>query len=231
MIKVSCLDERDFEFDPLHTALVVIDMQRDFVSHDGYVGIRHRRRNPLARIIPELLNVLAAARNAGLCIVHTREGYAADGSDVNSYKRALDYVGSPGPGGPFLIRGFHGHSFAGGFDPAEGEVVVDKAGFSAFYNTGLDQTLAKRRVTHLVLTGVTTQCCVHSTLRDAVEQGFFCLTLEDCCAAEDAAVHAAALKIIQSENHLFGWIATGREFTRAIARIGASVSAGSRDRL
>jgi nicotinamidase-related amidase len=215
MFKVSCWDDRSFEFDPDHTALAVIDMQRDFVSHEGYVGIRHRRRNPLARIIPELLSVLDTARAAKMLIVHTREGYAADGSDVSPYKKVLDYVGSPGPGGPFLIRGFHGHDFSGGFAPAAGEIVVDKAGFSAFFGTNLHSNLTERDITHLILAGVTTQCCVHSTLRDAVERGYFCLTLENCCAAEDAIVHAAALKIIQSENHLFGWLASGRDFTNA----------------
>jgi len=216
MFKVSCWGNRSFEFDPQRAALVVIDMQRDFVSHDGYVGLRHRKRNPLVHIIPELLGVLGAARSAGLYIVHTREGYAADGSDVNPYKKALDYVGSPGPGGPFLIRGFHGHDFSRGFESLAGEAVIDKAGFSAFYNTGLERDLEQRKITHLVLAGVTTQCSVHSTLRDAVERGYFCLTLEDCCATEDAAVHGATLRIIQSENHLFGWIATGRDFTHAL---------------
>lgn len=218
MFTVPCWENRSFEFDPRHTALVVVDMQRDFVSDDGYVGFRHRGRNPLSRIVPELLRVLAAARSGGLCIVHTREGYSADGSDVNAYKRDLEYVGSPGPGGPFLIRGFYGHDFFNGFEPEGDETVVDKAGFSAFYNTDLHTNLTQRKITHLILTGVTTQCCVHSTLRDAVERGYFCLTLEDCCAAEDMNVHAAAMRIIQSENHLFGWIARGNDFTRTLLK-------------
>lgn len=195
---VDCLASRQFSFTIPQTVLLVIDMQQDFFGPDG---------GALRPIIPRVASVLAAARRAGLTIIHTREGYAADGHDVNPYKRHLGYVGRPGPNGPFLVRGSQGHDFLAGLAPLPGEAVIDKAGFSGFYQTDLHERLQKQGISHLILQGVTSQCCVHSTLRDAVERGYFCLTLTDCCAAEDPAIHEATLQIIQAENHLFGWLA------------------------
>ena len=216
MIEVSCWDSRKYTFNPCHTALVVIDMQRDFLATDGHISSKYRTVAKLAAIVPKTISVLEAARQAHLRIIHTREGYNADGSDVNSYKRQLGYVGQPGPNGPFLIRGTPGHDFFEGFEPEHDEIVIDKPGFSAFYRTSFEEILDENQITHLVIVGITTQCCVHSTLRDAVERGYFCLTLEDCCAAEDPAVHAATLTVIQAEKHLFGWISSMRAFTNAL---------------
>lgn len=215
--RVSCRGGRSFSFEAGHTALVVIDMQRDFLAPGGALADGDdRSAASLASVVDRAARVLRTARRTHLAVIHTREGYAADGRDINPYKRFLGYVGRPGPTGPFLIRGTPGHDFFEGFEPVRGERVIDKAAFSAFYDTPLEHTLERRGVTHLVIMGVTTQCCVHSTLRDAVERGYFCLTLEDCCAAEDADVHAAALRIIQAENHLFGWIASADDFIDAI---------------
>ena len=216
MAQILCWGDRQFAFDPVTTCLIVVDMQHDFIAPADAVTSRLTDRFPLAGIVPNLKRVLATARRVGMTIVHTREGYAADGSDVSLYKRSLDYVGRPGPNGPFLIRGTPGHDFFDGFEPQPDEIVVDKAAFSAFYQTSLHRTLVDTGVTHLVLTGVTTQCCVHSTLRDAVERGYFCLTLEDCCAAEDPTVHAATMRIIQAENNLFGWISDSQAFIDAM---------------
>jgi nicotinamidase-related amidase len=104
-----------------------------------------------------------------------------------------------------------------GFEPGDGELVVDKAAFNAFHESPLAQHLADRAMTHLIVTGVTTQCCVHSTLRDAVDRGFICLTVEDCCAAFQREWHDATMQIIQSESNLFGWIASSREVEAALA--------------
>ncbi|MEE8535264.1 MAG: isochorismatase family cysteine hydrolase [Kiloniellales bacterium] len=210
MISVPCRSERHFDFEPAGTALLVVDMQRDFLERGGEEGAA------LRAVIPRVRDIVAAARAAGLTIVHTREGYAPDRSDVTPAKAAMGYVGRPGPDGPFLIRGARGHDFADELKPAEDEPVIDKPGFSAFYRTELEAALRERRVTHLVLAGVTTQCCVHSTLRDAVERGFFCLTVEDACAAVDPALHEAALTVIQGEDHLFGWIARARDLLAAL---------------
>ena len=217
-IHVPCWDNREYRFDPSHTALVVIDMQRDFLAEDGYVAVKYGTAAQLATIVPKTKNLLDAARQVQLKVVHTREGYSADGSEVNSYKRQLGYVGQPGPNGPFLIRGAPGHDFSEGFEPQSNEIVIDKPGFSAFYRTQFQEILHRENITHLVITGITTQCCVHSTLRDAVERGYFCLTLQDCCAAEDPAVHAATLTVIQAEKHLFGWISSAEAFKEALLK-------------
>ncbi len=211
VISVPCRAGRRFEFHPAGTALLVIDMQRDFLEREGDEAA------PLSAIGPRVRDILARARAAGLACVHTREGYAPDLSDVTPAKRAMGYVGRPGPNGPFLIRGTRGHDFVDDLRPQEDEPVIDKAGFSAFHDTGLAAELERRGITHLILTGVTTQCCVHSTLRDAVDRGFFCLTVEDACAAYDPAVHEATLAIIQSEDHLFGWIARTGDLLTALS--------------
>ena len=216
MMDLVCWGDRTYQFDCSSTALIVVDMQRDFLDDGGYIAWKNATANNLTAIVPNVQKVLKISRQAGLFIVHTREGYATDFSDVNPAKKAMGYVGKPGPNGSFLIRGTLGHDFMDGFLPEASETVIDKAGFSAFYNTGLDEILHKKGITHLVFTGITTQCCVQSTLRDAVERGYFCLTLEDCCAAEDPALHEASLKIIQGENHLFGWISSAALFVKVL---------------
>jgi nicotinamidase-related amidase len=210
MLEVICQDQRRFAFATRHTALLMIDMQRDFFAPPQETAA-------LQEILAPAEMVLAAARNAGVHVIHTREGYASDRSDVNSFKRTLGYVGRPGPNGPFLIRGSPGHDFLNGFEPHADEAVIDKAGFSGFYRSTLDEELRSRAVTHLLLAGVTTQCCVHSTLRDAVERGYFCLTLDDCCAAIEPAVHQATMRIIRAENDLFGWIGDSAALLASLA--------------
>jgi nicotinamidase-related amidase len=121
-------------------------------------------------------------------------------------KRERNSAGQPGPLGRFLIRGEPGQDIVADLAPEPGEPVFDKPGFSAFYRTGLQDHLRSHGITHLIVTGVTTQCCVHSTLRSAVDRGYWCLTLEDCCAAQEPALHEAALSLIYGEGHLFGWV-------------------------
>lgn len=190
--------------------MLVIDMQKDFLSPDGMCGRAGEDQTPLTEIVPRISSLLAVARPMGLRIIHTREGYAADLSDVHLLKRERSSIGATGPLGRFLIRGEAGHDFIEEMRPAHGERVFDKPGFGAFYRTDLETFLRDQGITHLVLTGVTTQCCVFSTLREAVDRGYWCLLLANCCAAFDPDVQAATLKIIQSENHLFGWIAESR---------------------
>ena len=144
-------------------------------------------------VVPKVAALLAAARGAGCHIVHTREGYASDLSDVTAYRKSLGYVGREGPGGRFLIRGEWGHDFLDEVAPLAGETVIDKPGFSAFYGSDLHARLQAAGIDHLILCGVTTQCCVHSTLREAVDLGYWCLTVADCCAAEEQELHDAAL--------------------------------------
>jgi len=211
MIHISCWADRTYELDPAHSALLVIDMQRGFLAEDV------SENGELRAIMPGLKNVVAAARECGLKIVHTREGYGADRSDVNAAKAVMAYVGRPTPHGEFLIRGTASHAFMEGFEPHEGEAVIDKAAFNAFHESPLAALLNEGAITNLVLTGVTTQCCVHSTLRDAVDRGFLCLTLEDCCAAYRREWHDATMDIIRSESNLFGWIASSGSFLAGLA--------------
>ncbi len=218
-IKVACRDDRVFAFEPAHTALLVIDMQREFFASD-----EDGEPNPMLEIVPRVAALAALARRIGVRVIHTREGYAADLSDVTPYRASLDYVGYDGSLGRSLIRGEQSHDFIEEMMPKPGETVIDKAGFSAFYASGLDNVLRASGVDHLLLAGVTTQCCVHSTLRDAVDRGYWCLTVADCCAASDPELHDAALALIAGEGHLFGWICDLADVEHA-AGIGSKAAA------
>lgn len=216
MVQVGCWAGRSYQFDPGSAALLVIDMQKDFLSPEGMCGQAGEDLAPVTKIVPRISRLLAVARPKGLRVIHTREGYAPDLSDVHPLKRERNGIGVPGPLGRFLIRGEAGHDFIEELRPAPGERVFDKPGFGAFYRTGLEDYLRNQDVTHLIITGVTTQCCVFSTLREAVDRGFWCLLLADCCAAFDPVAQAATLTIIQSENHLFGWIAESEALAEAL---------------
>jgi biuret amidohydrolase len=205
--RVDCWAGRSLLLPAGRTALLVIDMQRDFLDPSGMCGVLGDDLAALRAIVPALGRTLEASRRAGLAIIHTREGYRADLSDVHPAKAERGGVGREGPLGRFLIRGEAGQDFIAELRPAAGEAVIDKPGFSAFYRTDLSARLEAGGITHLVLSGVTSQCCVQSTLRDAVDRGYRCLTLADGCAAFDPDLHRATLAIIQGEDHLFGWIA------------------------
>ncbi|MCP5155795.1 MAG: cysteine hydrolase [Ectothiorhodospiraceae bacterium] len=207
MFSVFCDDGRVFEAVRASTALLVIDMQRDFLDSNGMCAARGADISHLAGVVPAVERLLAAARESATTVIHTREGYAPDLHDVHPPKRARGSVGTPGPLGRFLIRGEPGHDFVDRLRPWPGEPVVDKPGFGAFYRTELDALLAERGISHLVICGVTTQCCVASTLREATDRGFWCLTVSDACAAIEPAHHDATLAVIRSEGDLFGWIA------------------------
>jgi nicotinamidase-related amidase len=222
VLAISCRDGRSFEFSPRRTALIVIDMQRDFLAPEGASGVSGFDLTPARAIIPTLQRVLHAARAQGLHVLHTREGHRENLADLPETKRlrSIDAgaeIGSPGPLGRFLVRGEFGHDFIDEMQPLDGETIIDKAGYGAFHATDLEHILRVQGKTHLIVTGVTTQCCVHSTLREAIDRGFFCLTLEDCCASFTPSLHEATLQIIASESNLFGWIATGENFIAALS--------------
>jgi biuret amidohydrolase len=214
---VACVAERAFAFEARETALLLIDMQKDFLAPGGLCDSLGEDIDAMRPIIPRIQRLLPALRGAGVRIIHTREGYASDLSDVNPLKRSRSIVGRQGPLGRFLIRGEAGHDFIEELRPAPGERVVDKPGFGAFFRTDLEDHLRAVGITHLLIAGVTTQCCVQSTLREAVDRGFFCLTLADCCAAIEPRLHEATLTAIQGENHLFGWIATADAVLTALS--------------
>jgi nicotinamidase-related amidase len=208
MFTVPAFADRSYSFPPEKTALLLIDMQRDFIENVEANG----DSSAVQAIVPALRDLLQAARAAGLTIAHTREGHVPDLSDLNAAKRersreAGAEIGAEGALGRYLIRGQYGHDFIDDLRPDAGEWIIDKPGFGAFYATDLDLRLRAKGITHLIIGGVTTQCCVQSTLREAVDRGYRCLTLADGCASFDMALHDATMAIIQSEGHLFGWIA------------------------
>ena len=213
-LSVPCSNGLKYDFSPEKTALIIIDMQRDFLDPRGMSASLGEDTSNVQPIIPNVKSVLEFAREVGLTIIHTREGYSPDLSDVNSLKST---VGDPGPLGRFLICGEEGQGFIDGFDPKEGEVVIDKPGFSCFYRTNLEETLRKTEITHLIAVGVTTQCCVLSTVYSGVDRGFFCLTIQDSCGAFEAGVHDAVLTVMQAEGNLFGWIADTDCFLNAVS--------------
>ena len=215
--EIDCWADRTLRLPVGRSALLVIDMQRDFLDPEGMCGVLGEPVARLQAIVPRLAGLVAAAREAGLSLIHTREGYAPNLSDLQAAKSGASEVGQSGPLGRFLVRGQAGHDFIAALRPAPGETVIDKPGFGAFHDTDLEERLRAARISHLLLTGVTTQCCVHSTLREAVDRGFHCLTVADCCAAFDPRLHEASLALVQGEGHLFGWIADAAAVTRALA--------------
>jgi nicotinamidase-related amidase len=195
--------------EPATTALLVVDMQRDFCAPGGYAARAGLDVARLAGPVAAIGRLLAAARAAGLFIVHTREGHLPDLSDCppEKLRRSLHAgapIGAPGPLGRLLVRGEVGHDFIDELRPAAGELVIDKPGYGAFHATDLAQRLACRGVLTLLLCGVTTEVCVHSTLREAVDRGYRCYTVGDACAASDPALQAPALAMIGVEGGIFG---------------------------
>lgn len=199
----------NLSFDPLASALLVIDMQRDFLDPAGYAAQAGLDVSHLRTAIPAVQTLLAAARRAGMPVVHTREGHRTDLSDCWPEKLARSRaagaeIGRRGPLGRLLVRGEYGHDFVDSLQPAPGELVVDKPGYSAFADTGLDAWLRERGIRTLVITGITTEVCVHSTLRAAIDLHYRCFTVADACASADPALHAACMKIIGVEGGIFG---------------------------
>ncbi len=199
-----------FMFRPDRTALVIIDMQNDFCAPGGFGERLGNDISPARAIIPAISRVMAAARAAGLLIVHTREGHRPDLSDCPPSKLARSRrqgagIGDEGPMGRILIRGEKGHAIVPELTPLPGEIIIDKPGKGAFYQTDLHHILQENHIESLILCGVTTHVCVHSTLREANDRGYECLVLEDATAAFDPADHAAALRMIWQQGGIFGW--------------------------
>jgi biuret amidohydrolase len=208
-------------FDPARTALIVIDMQRDFLDPRGYDAQAGLDIDPLRAAIAPIGELLSAARAARLMIVHTREGHTPDLSDCPPYKlersrAAGAEIGSTGPLGRLLVRGEYGHDFADELQPYPGEAVIDKPGYSALAGTDLDLRLRARNIGTLLICGITTEVCVSSTLRDAVDRGYRCVTVGDACASGDPALHDAALAMIAVEGGIFGTTATVEEVRRRL---------------
>jgi nicotinamidase-related amidase len=218
-----------FSLNPGATALVLIDMQRDFLEPGGFGEGLGNDVRLLQKVVAPLQAVLAAARAAGMLVIHTREGHRSDMSDCPPSKKArgrLEFgIGSPGPKGRVLIRGELGHGIVDELAPAPGEVVLDKPGKGAFYATDLELLLRNQGITSLIVTGVTTEVCVHTTVREGNDRGFECLVLSDCVGSYFPEFHEVGLRMIAAQGGIFGWVAPSRALLDALFSVDADPGA------
>jgi nicotinamidase-related amidase len=221
MAKVKA-EPYEFEFDPRTCALMIIDMQRDFVDPGGFGEALGNDVSLLRKAIAPTMKVLEAARGKKMLVIHTREGHRPDLGDLPPSKklrgRLKAGIGDPGPMGRILVRGEYGHDIVDELKPAAGEPVVDKPGKGAFYATDLDSILRNRGIRQLVVCGVTTEVCVNTTVREANDRGYDCLVLEDCVGSYFPRFQEAALEMIKAQGGIFGWVSVSKRFLEALAK-------------
>jgi nicotinamidase-related amidase len=209
-----------FDFDPARTALVVIDMQRDFVEPGGFGAALGNDVRPLQAIVPAVRGLLTLCREAGLTIIHTREAHRPDLSDCPPAKRNRGKpslrIGDAGPMGRILVAGEPGSAIVPDCAPYADEIVIDKPGKGAFYATNLGETLAARAITHLIVAGVTTEVCVQTTMREANDRGFDCLLIEDATESYFPDFKRATLAMIRAQGGIVGWTAPLAALERAL---------------
>jgi nicotinamidase-related amidase len=210
-----------FEFAPASTALILIDMQRDFLEPGGFGDALGNDVSRLARVVPKLQKLLAAARAIGMTIIHTREGHRPDLADAPPAKILRGApgrrIGDIGPMGRILVRGEAGHDIVPALYPLAGEPVIDKPGKGAFYATDLEAILKHRAIDTLIVTGVTTEVCVHTTVREANDRGYRCLVPGDCCGSYFDEFHEVGLRMIAAQGGIFGWVCESAGLHDALA--------------
>jgi nicotinamidase-related amidase len=203
-----------------HAALIIIDMQRDFLEPGGFGETLGNNVALLKAAVPPLQSLLAAARQAKMLIIHTREGHRPDLSDAPKHKVERGEpslrIGQPGPMGRILVRGEPGHDIIPELYPEPGEPVIDKPGKGAFYQTDLELMLKNREIDTLLVCGVTTEVCVNTTVREANDRGFRCIVLSDCCASYFPAFHEAGLAMIKAQGGIFGWVTSSPKVLAAL---------------
>jgi nicotinamidase-related amidase len=217
------------EAEPESTALLVIDMQRDFVEPGGFGEMLGNDVSLLRSAIEPCSRVLEAARRAGLTVIHTREGHRPDLTDAPPAKLKRGGltvgIGDVGPMGRVLVRGEYGHDIIPELYPIAGEPVVDKPGKGSFYDTDLDLILKNRGIRTLIVCGVTTEVCVHTTVREANDRGYECLVLSDCVGSYFPEFQRVALEMIKAQGGIFGWVADSTGALRVLGQISAPAGA------
>ncbi len=215
------------------TALIIIDMQRDFLEPGGFGETLGNDVSLLQRAVAPCKALLDEARRRRLLVIHTREGHRPDLSDAPPAKVERGApslrIGAPGPMGRILIRGEPGHDIVSELYPQPAEPVVDKPGKGAFYATDLHALLGNRRIENLIVCGVTTEVCVHTTVREANDRGFRCIVPGDCCASYFPELHEIGLRMIKAQGGIFGWVSDSSRVLAALAQAPLSSRATTMD--